>query len=503
MPIRTAGTFALTTSMLDDQHRSLLRAVTGRGDAALAAFRLWREATVLDDIDYATFRVMPLVVEAARHHGIDDPDLGRMKGIARYVWTSNLMRLRELFTALRVLQGTGIQPVLLKGAALLTRFPDLSSKRPTADYDVLLPAGTLARAWDVLKEQGFTQLGASWDNFDHALPHSGAPITVHGKGHEVDLHWRPVSSIRDEALTHRTFALAENAVLQGEPVLIPSVAHQLFFAMARCERSDQSECFTRLMEGYFLLSKATDADWDEVAALVARYGLEAPAYDYLNALATDAGVSVPAATLSRIKRGLTVAKRREWTIRAVPESRRNPLQRWFLNRQDTRHTRTTDQYPGAAASALMQACVWPALLPAIWRLARRRFHGPSTGKPRFLYGFSFPELTARWTDGHWAFMTLPLTDAQRVGETIRLNATVYHPNRRGLRMYAFAGDDLCRIGVLADGAIATDFRAVPQPQLGGDALLMLWLPDARSPQENGVQADARVLGLYIDRDWWR
>jgi hypothetical protein len=489
--------------MLDDQHRSLLQAVTGRGEAALAAFRLWRDATVLDDIDYATFRVMPLVVDAARHHGIDDPDLGRMKGIARYVWTSNVMRLRELFMALRVLQDAGIRPMMLKGAALLARFPDLSSKRPTADYDILLPAGTLSRAWDALREQGFTQLGASWDNFEQALPHSGAPITKHGKGHEVDLHWRPVSSIRDNALTHRTFASAEEAMLQGEPVLIPSIAHQLFFAMARCEKSDQSECFTRLMEGYFLLSKAADVNWDEVAALVARYGLEAPAHDYLDALAIDAAVSIPAAILGRIERGLTFAKRREWTIRTVPESRRSPTQTWFLNRQDVRHTRSTAQHPDAAASALMKKCLWPALLPAIWRLARRRFHGPSTGKPRFLYGFSFPELTARWTDGHWAFMTLPLTDAQRGGETIRLNATVYHPNRRGIRMYAFAGDDLCKIGVLADGAIATGFRAVPQPQLGGDALLMLWLPDARSPQENGVQADARVLGLYINRDWWR
>lgn len=489
--------------MLDDQHRNLLRAVTGRGETALAAFRSWREATILDDIDYATYRVMPLVVETAQRYGIDDPDLGRMKGVARYVWTANIMRLRELFTALGVLQAAGIRPMMLKGAALMARFPAISAKRPNADYDILLPAGTLKRAWEALKDKGFSQLSASWDDFEAALPHSGAAITIHGKGHEIDLHWRPVWNITDDTLTDRAFASASEALLQGEPVLVPSVAHQLFFAMARCEPSDQSECFTRLMEGYFLLSKATDVDWDEFATLVARYGLEAPAHNFLNALAAEAGVSVPAGILSRIQRGMTFAKRREWTIRAVPQSRRDPLQTWFLNRQDVRHTRSAAQHPGATASALMQACFRPSMLPAIWRLALRRFHGPSTGKPRFLYGFSFPELTARWTDGHWAFMTLPLTDAQRGGETIRLNATVYYWNRPGLRMYAFAGDDLRTMGVLADGAVATDFRAVPQPQLGGDALLMLWLPDARSPREDGLPADTRVLGLYIDRDWWK
>jgi hypothetical protein len=293
-------------------------------------------------------------------------------------------------------------------------------------------------------------------------------------------------------------------MLQGEPVLVPSLAHQLFFAIARCEPSDQSECFTRLMEGYFLLSKATDVDWDEFAALVARYGLEAVAHEYLNTLVADAGVGVPGTILGRLRHGLTWAKRREWSIRAVPESRRSPMQTWFLSRQDGRHARSTAQHhPGAAASALMQACFSPALLPAIWRLAARRFHGPSTGKPRFLYGFSFPEKDARWTDGHWAFMTLPLTDEQRRGAPVNLHAMVYDWTRRGIRMFAFAGDNTCRARVMGDGLVATDVRAVPLPELGGDGLLMLWLPDARSPQDNGEPADPRVLGLFVYRDWWR
>lgn len=496
----------MTALMLDDQHRSLVRAVTGRGETALSAFRFWRQATVLDEIDHATFRVMPLIVDAARHHGIDDPDLGRMKGIARYVWTSNVLRLRELFAALRVLQAAGIRPMMLKGAALMARFPDLSSKRPIADYDILLPAGTLGRAGRALQEAGFSLFDALWEDLDEALPNSsrsGSPISIHGKGHEVDLHWRPVWSIQDDALTDRAFAAAQEVLLQGEPVLVPSVAHQLFFAIARCEPSDQNECVTRLMEGYFLLSNATEVDWDEVMTLIAHYGLEAAAHDYLSALGADAGVSVPATILGRIGCGLTSAKRRDWRIRAVPASRRSPMQTWFLNRQDAHHKRSTTQFAGALPSALMQACFSPALLPVIWRLASPRFHGPSTGKPRFLYGFSFPELAARWTDGHWAFMTLPLTEEQRRGAPVNLNAMVYDPNRRGLRIFAFAGDGICRARVMADGVVATDFRAVPLPQLGGDALLMLWLPDARSPQDNGVLIDPRVLGLFVYRDWWR
>jgi len=491
--------------MLDEQHRNLVRAVTGRGETALSAFRSWREATVLDDIDYATFRFMPLLVDTAQRHGINDPDLQRMKGIARYIWTSNVMRLRELFIALRTLQAAGIRPMMLKGAALMARFPDIASRRPNADYDILLPAGTLSRAGRALEAAGFSLLGSPWEDIDDVLPQSarsGSPISINGKGHEVDLHWRPVWSICDDSLTNRAFAAAQEMTLQGEPVLVPTPAHQLFFAIARCEPSDQNECVTRLMEGYFLLSQTGDVEWDEVLALVSHYGLEAAAHEYLSALAVDAGVSIPAEIQGRLAKGITGLKRREWKLRRIPVPRRSPLQTWFLNRQDARHKRNAAQYLGAVPSALMQACFSPSLLRTIWRAASRRFHGPSTGKPRFLQGFSFPEMTARWTDGHWAFMTLPLTDAQRRGEPVRLNAMIYDARRRGIRMYAFAGDDLCRARVLGDGAVGTSFCAVPLAQLGGDALLVLWLPDARSPQDNGVPTDPRVLGLFVNRDWW-
>jgi hypothetical protein len=284
---------------------------------------------------------------------------------------------------------------------------------------------------------------------------------------------------------------------------VPSVAHQLFLAIARCEPSDRNECVTRLMEGYFLLTNAPAVDWDEVMTLAARYGLEVVAHEYLSTLSADAGVSVPATILDRLRRGLTSAKRREWRIRAVPESRRGPMQIWFLNHQAARHHRSKAQSPGLVPSALMYACFSPAMLPVTWRLASRRFHGPSTGEPRFLYGFSFPEKDARWTDGHWAFMTLPLTDEQRRGAPVNLHAMVYHSTRSDIRMFAYAGDNICRARVTADGLVATDVRAVPQPQLGGDALLLLWLPDARSPQANGVPSDPRVLGLFVYRDWWR
>jgi len=449
---------------------------------------------------------MPLILDAIRHHGIDDPDLGRMKGVARYVWTSNMLRLRELSKALCVLQGAGIRPMMLKGAALIARFPDVTAKRPINDCDILLPAESLGRAGRAFKDAGFSLFDALWEDLDETLPdssRSGSPISIDGGVPTVDLHWRPIWNIHDDTLTHRVFASAEEASLQGKAVLVPSVTHQLFLAIARCEPSDRNECVTRLMEGYFLLADTPKVDWDEVITLSALYGLEVAAYEYLSILAADAGISVPAATLRRLHNRQTATKRLEWRIRAVPDARRGPLQIWFLNRQAARHHRSTTHVPGLAASALMRACFAPALLPVIWRFASRHFLGPSTGRPRFLYGFSFPEKDGRWTDGHWAFMTLPLTEEQRRGTSIDLHAMVYHATRSNIRMFAYAGSNICRARVTENGLAATDVRAVPQPQLGGDALLLLWLPDARSPKDNGVPADPRVLGLFVFKDWWR
>src|SRR5262249_40235381 len=146
----------LQSSLLDEAHRVVLSAATGREEDAIAAYKAWRAATPLDDIDHSTYRIMPLLIDLVRRSGIDDPDIARMKGVARHIWTSNLLRLRLLFVALDTLEAAGIRPMLLKGAALLARHPAIAGKRTFADFDILVPPNTIVEATRALRTAGFS-----------------------------------------------------------------------------------------------------------------------------------------------------------------------------------------------------------------------------------------------------------------------------------------------------------------------------------------------------------
>lgn len=494
-------------SLLDEVHRAVLRAATGPEEDAAVSYKTWRAAVPLDNIDHSIYRIMPLLIDLVRRSGIDDPDIARMQGVARHIWTSNVLRLRLLFAALDPLEAAGIRPMLLKGAALLARNPAVARKRTFADFDILVPPNTIGEASRVLRTAGFSLSSFQWSDFEEDLPTShtaGVPLSIKGQIGELDLHWRPASNIYDPRLLERFFEAAEEAELQGRPVLIPTMPHHLFTSIARCEPWDQVESFNRLIEGYFLLSQSeAPFDWTEATALFERYGCELPALDYLGTLIEHSAVSVPRSVIAHLEKRVTQAKIKEWNLRAMPPWRRTPLQSWFIERADFLHERAAKTMPPISRkeAALMQICRGPETVEKIWALARERFSGASTGKPRFLRGFSYPEAIGRWTNERFAFVAIPLSDSQRSGTPVRLNAAVYRGNRATTRVVAGAGAGACEDIISTGWASNLVFVAVPQTQLGGDALVVLWLPDAISPFDAGQSQDRRLLGLFLEQRW--
>jgi hypothetical protein len=67
----------------------LLEAATGASEAARAAWRGWQERNELDDVDFGAQRLLPLVYRHLVELGVDDPDLGRLKGLYRHSWYRN------------------------------------------------------------------------------------------------------------------------------------------------------------------------------------------------------------------------------------------------------------------------------------------------------------------------------------------------------------------------------------------------------------------------------
>jgi hypothetical protein len=107
-----------------------LRAALRPGDEGVAAWATLRDVLDLDDIwDPDIHRLLPLVYVNLRDAGVDDPDLPRLKGLYRRTWYLNQLKLAEARPWLELLQGEGIDTLLLKGVPLgLEYYGDLGQR---------------------------------------------------------------------------------------------------------------------------------------------------------------------------------------------------------------------------------------------------------------------------------------------------------------------------------------------------------------------------------------
>ena len=172
----------------------LLQAALGRGDEVSRYWPEWRRRVDLDDVELASFRLLPLAYLNLREHGIEDPDLGRLKGVYRQAWARNQLQQQGLDEALRLLHGSGIETMLLKGSALLHGVYSSPAARTMEDLDVLVAPERARRAIDTLVASG-------WDIFpDEVIPDSRLPLmhAVHlrrslAEWINIDLHRRAIA----------------------------------------------------------------------------------------------------------------------------------------------------------------------------------------------------------------------------------------------------------------------------------------------------------------------
>ena len=86
-----------------------------------------------------SFRLLPLLYINLQKQGVDDPVMGKLKGIYRQAWSKNQTLFHEMAGVIAHLQDAGIKTMLLKGASLSLLYYKNNGARPMADIDVLVP----------------------------------------------------------------------------------------------------------------------------------------------------------------------------------------------------------------------------------------------------------------------------------------------------------------------------------------------------------------------------
>jgi Uncharacterised nucleotidyltransferase len=147
----------------------LLRAALLEPEAAAKAWAELRPRFDLDTMGGDHLGLFPMIYTNLVAGGIEDPDLGRLKGILRRNWVRNQQRVGDLVDVVTILGEAGISVIALNDMPVGSRDYDDLAARFMGDVDVLVPRDDAASALRVLRRSGWEVLTRARHGW--ALPH--------------------------------------------------------------------------------------------------------------------------------------------------------------------------------------------------------------------------------------------------------------------------------------------------------------------------------------------
>ncbi|HUQ82054.1 MAG TPA: nucleotidyltransferase family protein, partial [Gemmatimonadaceae bacterium] len=297
-----------------DEQRLLLDAALFDGDRATNAFRAWRSTVQLEaEFSRGSYRLLPLVYHNMLQLGMRDPLMGRLKGVYRRSWYETHQLFHRTQPLVKQLADAGIDVMLLKGAPLALSYYGNVALRPMADLDISVPQHRLADALGIMRRLGWrfsADPDAEMVRFRHAVQCFGPD------GSEVDLHWRVMYEIPEDAGDAEFWTTSEALDFMGTAVRQPDPTHTLLLIVVHGIRWNIETPVRWIPDALAVLrTRAADIDWGRLLALATQYRVTYRLGLGLTYRAETRSAAIPADTLGRIDAaGLTMLERFENSV---------------------------------------------------------------------------------------------------------------------------------------------------------------------------------------------
>jgi hypothetical protein len=205
---------------VDEQLLRVALLPTGEVPAAWTELRQQFAPEELDD--GRVVQLTPLVVDALVRAGVDDPELGRMRGIRRHTFFAQQLLRADLVAALDVFEAAGVRSLALKGVPLVLEHYDDVSLRPMWDVDLLIDADRVLDALAALRAAGWRN---AYPEREHVVRvYSEAQMRSPDGRTELDVHWRLVPWVDRHAgaADPELWAAAHSLDVDGRSTLAPA-----------------------------------------------------------------------------------------------------------------------------------------------------------------------------------------------------------------------------------------------------------------------------------------
>jgi hypothetical protein len=418
----------MTALGLSDRDRTLLTACLCEGRSARDAFAAWRPFANPADMQGSELRLMPLLLANLQRVGIDDPILRWLRGQTKHIWLVGQIRLRAMERGLDALVASGIPVTLIKGAALMTRWPREVDTRPMGDFDLLVRREHVRLAIDAVRGVGFSAiLSSQLSDADLARFHALGVGT--NDGTYLDIHWRAAEVIKDQAYSDGLMRRAIEAELAGRRVRISTLSDHLFVLLAHAFNDAIMPRCDWIAEVALLFRAGSPEEWDWTLFenLTRRYGLGEWATLALQEVSAISGLPLPAGAQSfkpLSKRRLQL-QQREITLRGkMPTTAFDKLS-WRIGvRVRGQSPIGSDGEPPAPDQGLARLEALDRNYDDLALIDESGFDVARSGAgASFVEGWSIPEHTGRWSEGRFALLAFRVQEG-RIGDRVQLRLSV-------------------------------------------------------------------------------
>ena len=314
------------------------------------------------------FALLPQLYRSLEREGVRDPLMSKLKGVYRHTWYGNQLRLRDAAVVLGELNRRGIEPMLLKGAALtLLHYRD-SGLRPMEDVDVLVRTHQWRAAVDALTDLGWTPR-VSVTPRRVAASHAMEFADAHAQ--RIDLHWHLLPDSCWPGADDEFWERASATALRGVRVSVLDATDQLLHTCAHGVKWEHVPPLRWIADAAMILGDPSVAiDWERLVRLADRLRLILPLRDALTHLESTLGLPVPRPVLAALQNAsVSPAERWEYRLRTRPASR-------VLGRLQRALATLPSSPTGPRRIGRDQLCRLSASRP---RLRRGRSAGPARG----------------------------------------------------------------------------------------------------------------------------
>ncbi|MEJ0001893.1 MAG: nucleotidyltransferase family protein [bacterium] len=262
----------------------------------------WKNAVAFDAVDHGTLRLLPLLAIRLKKLNMQDPLLGRIRGVYKLAWVKNQGLLDAMAKTVALLEENRIPVLLLKGIPLLIEAYKDEGARFLGDSDVLVHPENAKRAITLMLGAGWKLKTRQFPKLDHfsdeSLPRIVKEITfMNEQRMEIDMHWRIFEAkggideretvlARDVWGHARAFAYKEKQyrTLRAEDMLIHVIVHGAEGAPVKT---------LHFVTDAVYLIRTLPIDWDLFLEKTKKYGFEVEIYMAFRYLLNSNFISLP------------------------------------------------------------------------------------------------------------------------------------------------------------------------------------------------------------------